>query len=139
MLISAIHLVMSIEDDFWKRVEHQLSVLSLKYLDLWKAIKVSRNTGAGWIAKKRIPPAQSCLLICHTLGVSIEYLLTGVETALPDDSYTLEKPVEEYKKTIDRSKCHPRSLPDDLLGALVYCTDNQMRSIRQILNIPPIE
>jgi len=113
--------------------------LSLKYLDLWKAIKVSHNTGAGWIAKNRLPPVDVCLCIARNLGVSVEYLVTGTETALPDDSYVFEKPdTEELSEGSQRKgRCLPQSLPDDLLGALSYCTEDQMKRIRKTLGLPP--
>ncbi|HCG62489.1 MAG TPA: hypothetical protein DEZ27_01455 [Sphaerochaeta sp.] len=128
---------MSKEVAFWNRVEHQMAELSIKYLDLWKAIGVSSNTGAGWRAKKRLPPADSCLAIARHLDVSVEYLITGSETALLDDSYTYEMPDLDYQERVERDRKRvPRSLPDDLLGALSYCGEVQMKYIRRILKLP---
>lgn len=120
---------------FWKRVAHQLDVLSLKYVDLWRTLKVSSNTGTGWVAKDRTPPVATCLAIAKVLGVSVSYLVTGEETELPDDDYVRKPEPVVHENKHQFVKTQDRTLPPDLLKALLSCTDKQMKLVRQVLEL----
>ena len=67
--------------------------------------------------------------------MSVEYLLTGEEVALPDDDYLkeddsyIQKGYPMYKRSI------PRQLDADIIEAIMYCSDDQIQGIRNILGI----
>lgn len=121
--------------DFWKRFDHQMDLLSLSQKDLWDKIAVVQNTASGWKHKLRYPPVDVCLLISEELGVSIRYLVTGIETDLDDEYYPANR--KSYLAMAEKSE--PRTIPSDVLHALTYCSDKQLRSVKKMLGLDDSE
>lgn len=127
---------------FWHRVDHQMNLLSMDQKTLWQEISVSTSTGAGWRSKHRMPPTLSCLKISQVLGVSLEYLLTGQEILVSDDSayqpVPARLPVAEFHAPLNQFAAS-RDLPAVLLERLIHCSDSDYLKVLQLLKIslPP--
>ncbi len=69
--------------DFWRRVRSLLTQ-DLNQAWLCKEIGVSAGTFSNWIARDSDPRASKAHAIASALGVSVEYLLTGLDS-YPED------------------------------------------------------
>ena len=69
---------------FWKRVKDLLTD-DLNQSWLSRKIGVSHTTMSSWINRDRLPKADLAVQIAQALGVSVEYLVTGIDTD-EDDS-----------------------------------------------------
>lgn len=88
--------------NFWERV-YELTILKnveRKYLGIVAGFDPS-NIGKG-IKKNSVPSADTALKIANCLGVSVNYLVTGIpiiETNVDDEFKTINK-ICEYRKLI---------------------------------------
>lgn len=68
-------------DQFYKRVSVKLIELDKKRSWLLAQTGIKPSTWSSWERFGRMPPADSAVAIADSLGVSVEFLVTGRETA----------------------------------------------------------
>lgn len=85
---------------FWDRLKDEYQRQGFTVEQLSKLSGVSTHTLQGWFAKKTMPKIDACLKVAKALGVSIEYLLTGEETALPDDEFVKQAEFHDAKGSV---------------------------------------
>ncbi len=68
-------------DLFYKRINLRLVDIEHKRSWLLSQTGIKPSTWSSWETHGRVPPADRALAIADALGVSLEYLLTGRETA----------------------------------------------------------
>ena len=66
---------------FYKRIHLRLVEIERKRSWLLTQTGIKPSTWSSWETHGRVPPADRALLIADALGVSLEFLLTGRETA----------------------------------------------------------
>lgn len=64
---------------FWNTVKDELDYKLMSQKELAAATEISYNTIQSWITKNRLPDASDAVKIARVLGVSVEYLVTGIE------------------------------------------------------------
>ena len=68
-------------DLFYKRIRLRLVEIEHKRSWLLNQTGIKPSTWSSWETHGRVPPADRALAIADALGVSVEFLLTGRETA----------------------------------------------------------
>jgi transcriptional regulator with XRE-family HTH domain len=68
-------------NSFYKRVHLRLVEIEHKRSWLLTQTGIKPSTWSSWETHERVPPADRALAIADALGVSLEFLLTGRETA----------------------------------------------------------
>jgi len=68
-------------DLFYRRINIRLAEIGHKRPWLLAQAGIKPSTWSSWERNSRVPPADRALAIAEALGVSVEYLLTGKETA----------------------------------------------------------
>lgn len=97
------------------RVLSTLDEKGLKQKDLALFLGTKPSTINGWSKENRNPSSDSIARICEFLGVSFEYLLTGVDT-----SHTVSAEDEEWLSLIHRLPLKARqSFKDKIEGYLI--------------------
>ena len=127
---------MNKNEQFWKLLIQQLEAVSMSQAELCRQIEIPRRTFEDWKKNQSVPGGLVCHAIAEKIGVSVQYLLTGDEVAMDDDDYLNEEELSYTEKgypTYKRSL--PRSLPPDILEAIMYCSDDQMQGIRKVLGL----
>ena len=76
---------------FMDRVESILKEKRLTQIELAEDLGLRRPTLSDWKKNGAVPAADICLRIAEYLGVSVEWLVTGKETALTSEEKTLLK------------------------------------------------
>lgn len=76
---------------FMDRVESILKEKRLTQKELAEDLGLRRPTLSDWKKNGAVPAADICLRIAEYLGVSVEWLVTGKETALTSEEKTLLK------------------------------------------------
>ena len=66
---------------FWKRVKNRIKERSVSQNDAAKACGINPHTFRGWMATDKIPPLSYAYSLARFLGVSLEFLIEGKETA----------------------------------------------------------
>ena len=66
-------------DPFWQRVKKLIRAHKLTQEKLASQINISYNTFKGWLQYNRIPDAYTAYDIAVALGVTVEYLVEGVD------------------------------------------------------------
>lgn len=66
---------------FWSNVKEELDYNLMSQKELAAKIGISYNTLQSWITKDRLPDAADSVKIANTLGVTVEYLVTGSDTS----------------------------------------------------------
>jgi len=74
-------IIYSIMNLFYKRIHLRLVEIERKRSWLLTQTGIKPSTWSSWETHGRVPPADRALLIADALGVSLEFLLTGRETA----------------------------------------------------------
>lgn len=120
---------------FWKRIDSLRKSMDLTQKELAYKIGVSANTLISWGARDIIPSGNQCYKLADALGVTVEYLITGEEIALPDDEYVSEHgPPHPYGS--DNSIT---ILASPRLSRIVSClpgaTDKQLMLVETVLGI----
>jgi len=88
-------------NNFWNRVENLRKALGLSQQQFARKIDVKQRTYEGWLHRNVLPDVEYGLKISRILEASIEFLLTGEETAMPDDEYA--------NNDVPRTKVHTPS------------------------------
>ena len=71
--------------NFWKRVKEKLDYQSCTQKELAAKIDESYNTLQSWINRNRFPNAEQAVKIAAALKTSVEFLVTGKNTANKND------------------------------------------------------
>lgn len=99
---------MTVMIGFWTRTERLAEDLNIGVEELWKMIGVSRNTGHGWKMYNRIPSAEYAVKIAKALGTTVEYLVTGEELPLSEE--TIEERLDPHEDDVLRIPLYPQKL-----------------------------
>jgi len=92
------------KDSFWGRVKQLLKAHNLTQNQFAKVTRFSPNTVRGWIYHDRVPELTAAYVIAHSLGVSLEYLLSGKDkdiTELRLKELEMRKAAARILKMID--------------------------------------
>ena len=65
--------------------------------ELAAATEISYNTIQSWITKNRLPDASDAVKIAKVLGVSVEFLVTGNESANKQDNKEINAIVHDLR------------------------------------------
>ena len=87
-------------ETFYKRVHVHLIEMEKKRSWLLTQTGIKPSTWSSWEKFGRMPPADRALAIADTLGLPLEYLITGRQSAL-DFRRTSPQIVEIYHKLVD--------------------------------------
>jgi transcriptional regulator with XRE-family HTH domain len=79
---------------FWKMVKEEVIAQKTSFEWLYRATKIAKGTMASWKNRNVIPRADDAFHIADALGVSVEYLLTGMEPAQHQGDQRLRQIVE---------------------------------------------
>jgi len=74
-------------DKFWERVDALRDNQGMTQARLSQKIGKSHRTVEDWKKRKHIPSGDVCVAIAKLFETTTEYLITGNELPLPDDSY----------------------------------------------------
>ncbi|MBU5312250.1 helix-turn-helix domain-containing protein [Tissierella carlieri] len=72
--------------DIGVRISEQMSKLDLKQVDICKITGISKNAMSNYVNGNRVPDTMAIYKLSKVLKVSIEWLLTGEETALHEEN-----------------------------------------------------
>ncbi len=101
--------------DFWKRVKKNLDPEKNQNW-LCNEIAVSSGTMSSWITHDRLPKADLAVKIAKSLGVSVEYLVTGDGEDLLQDQEAVSQAVRKHAIYMTpRNQEIPLSTDDDFL------------------------
>ncbi len=85
---------------FWKRIDSLRKSMNITQKELAYKIGISLNTLISWVSRDTVPSGSHCYKIANALDVTVEYLITGDEIALPDDDYVKEESIIQTAKGI---------------------------------------
>jgi transcriptional regulator with XRE-family HTH domain len=106
-------------EQFYKRV--QLRLVEIEHKRSWLLVQTSikPSTWSSWEKHGRVPPADRALAIADALGLSLEFLLTGRETAF------------------DMRQSNP--LVVQIFNQLKFLDDRQLREVLTLVNTARLE
>jgi transcriptional regulator with XRE-family HTH domain len=111
--------IYAIMDLFFKRVHLRLVEIERKRPWLLGETNINPSTWSSWEKNGRVPPADRALAIADALGVSLEFLLTGRETAF------------------DMRQSNP--LVVQIFNQLKFLDDLQLRKVLTVVNTMRLE
>jgi transcriptional regulator with XRE-family HTH domain len=92
---------------FYKRIHLRLVEIERKRSWLLAQTGIKPSTWSSWETHGRVPPADRALTIADALGVSLEFLLTGRETAFDmRQSNPLVVQIFNQLKSLDDNQLH---------------------------------
>lgn len=68
---------------FWSKVLSLMAEQGLRKLDIIQMLKLPASTFHTWVKRDTLPQADDALKIADLLGVSVRYLVTGQDDAMP--------------------------------------------------------
>ena len=74
--------------EFFDRVKEEIKKQNTTQEWIAKKCNISVSTFKGWISKERVPNVKQAVAIAQTLGISVEYLVTGEK--IGEDSLSIE-------------------------------------------------
>ncbi|GHV88002.1 hypothetical protein AGMMS50267_03620 [Spirochaetia bacterium] len=83
-------------DTFWKIVKNEVDRQNTSFEWLYRKTGIPKGTFSSWKNRNVVPRADAAYRIAEVLGVSVEYLLTGRDTA----GRVSNSPLEEIVETI---------------------------------------
>jgi hypothetical protein len=92
-LFSRIMLLMR-GDIFWKMVKKEIDAQKTSFEWLYQKTDIPKGTFASWKSRKIIPRADEAFCIASALNVTVEYLLTGLDKAIPSSNKIIQSIVE---------------------------------------------
>jgi transcriptional regulator with XRE-family HTH domain len=106
-------------EQFYKRV--QLRLVEIEHKRSWLLVQTSikPSTWSSWEKHGRVPPEDRALAIADALGLSLEFLLTGRETAF------------------DMRQSNP--LVVQIFNQLKFLDDRQLREVLTLVNTARLE
>jgi transcriptional regulator with XRE-family HTH domain len=90
---------------FWGRIKQLLKKKQVTQAEMARACGIPFNTFHGWITKDIYPPLTDAYTIAHVLGVTIDYLVAGKDTAGKKTAAQLEnakKALKHAEETLDK-------------------------------------
>ena len=87
--------------EFWKRIKILLKDKNINQQNLAASLDIPSDTFSKWIQKDRLPDAEQTYKIANALGVSVEYLVTGNQSA---NKEKIDRIVESLTSTIEDIK-----------------------------------
>ena len=102
---------------FWNNVKDELEYKLMSQKELAKATEISYNTLQSWMTKDRLPDASDSVRIAKVLGVSVEYLVTGVDNSKKRENAELDELIRDIRHlssddlSLARSVVHRLSVP----------------------------
>jgi transcriptional regulator with XRE-family HTH domain len=112
-------MIYSIMEPFYKRVHLRLVEIERKRSWLLVQTGIKPSTWSSWETHARVPPADRALAIADALGVSLEFLLSGRETAF------------------DMRQSNPLVL--QIFNQLKSLDDHQLRDVLTLVNTMRLE
>ena len=73
------------KDDFWIRVKRLIKAHKMSQKAFAQYIGISIKTFTGWIYRNCIPDASRACVIAQSLGVTVEYLVMGIDDYNAED------------------------------------------------------
>ena len=73
------------KDDFWTRAKRLIKAHKLTQKEFAEYADIPINTFWGWINRNCIPDAARACAIAQALGVTVEYLVTGIDDFNAED------------------------------------------------------
>ncbi len=108
--------------NFWERVDGELEYLGMNRKTLAQEVGFNLgNIGKG-IQLGSSPSADTAVKIAKTLGVSVEYLVTGHDTQLSNEKIDLKK-YRKYKTIIDTLDNLPENYKSLVISVLKQLAD----------------
>lgn len=68
---------------FWNTALSLMDTKHLRQVDVARALKKSKTTVYNWITRDTLPQADDALAVADLLGVSVRYLVLGVDDEQP--------------------------------------------------------
>lgn len=108
---------------FWHNVEQEREYIGMARKELAAKARISYASISTGLERDSIPAADAALRIAKTLGVSLEYLLTGNETCRPtsesgklsESSKHESKLALSYHKTIKTLDSLPKATKESII------------------------
>ena len=101
---------------FWEMVAHEVGKQKTSFEWLYQKAKVSKGTFSSWKARNMLPRADAAYKIAQSLGVSVEYLLTGRE------------PPKEYKKN------ETSLLLEEIAKEIAFFDSYDLKTLRMLIS-----
>ena len=117
--ITQYDIIYSYMESFYKRVHIKLIELERKRSWLLSQTGIKASTWSSWETHGRVPPADRALAIADALGLSLEFLLSGRETAF------------------DMRQSNPLVL--QIFNQLKFLDDPQLREVLTFVNTMRLE
>lgn len=95
------------EENFGTRVEKLMKEKQVKPFDFYRAMNIVPQAFYDWKKKGQVPSAKTALKVAHYFGVSVEYLVSGVETN------PLVSKVEELQERLRKISAYVTELTKD--------------------------
>ena len=92
---------------FWKRTNNLIKSQRTKQEVIAEKCNISYQTFRGWVSRKTFPGGDETYLIAHTLGTTVEYLVTGnkPEPSAADEALDkIQAVIDQYRKPSQTSK-----------------------------------
>lgn len=104
-----------------ERITQTLKERDKLAVDLCKVLDIQTSTMSTWKARKKDPPARYMPAIANFLGVSLDYLLTGV------DSPAVQKTTDTEDELLELFRALPPEKQQRFLGRLESEVENYTR------------
>ena len=79
---------------FWKMVKEEVTAQKTSFEWLYRKTNIAKGTFASWKSRNVIPRADEAFHIADALGVSVEYLLCGMDQAGARSNQRIQSIVE---------------------------------------------
>lgn len=99
-------------DKFWERVQVLMHKHKITQANMCDILKMPLPTFKGILYRGKIPNGEVVYTIAKTLGVSMEYLITGFDSTLVSDHF-----YNEFMDTIDKLEKDLSSLKQSVHNA----------------------
>ena len=87
---------------FWEQVKRMVKIKGITQSDLADACQVPLSTLKGWIKRNYFPTVVDGYLIALKLGVSVEYLITGKESAAAGNIRNIRVLLRRAERKLDK-------------------------------------
>ena len=77
--------IIDMQDYFWARAKRLIKAHKLSQKDFAEYVGIPISTFWGWIHRNCIPDATRACAIAQALGVTVEYLVTGIDDFNAED------------------------------------------------------
>jgi transcriptional regulator with XRE-family HTH domain len=98
---------------FWKIVKREVERQETSFEWLYRKTSIPKGTFSSWKSRNLMPRTDAAFKIAEALGVSVEYLLTGVDKGSPVSNPRIQEIVEK----------------------VILFDDNDVEAVRALVNI----